>query len=270
MTLQRAKQLASLINNHDELMRELQNPGHATWEPFEFPESLLLEIKNGILIQDTQEEMARQMRKFEPGENGVMQLNMGEGKSSVIVPIITAALANGSCLIRVLVAKPQSQQMFQMLVSKLDDLLGRHVYHMPVSRSLKLGKAEADEIERMCRECMLEGGVLLIQPEHILSLKLMCLECFIVSKATVGCSLLQMLQFFQACSRDVVDESDKNFNIKFELIYTMGAQCPVELSPQRWILIQQLLGLVRIYAPIVKDEFPQSIEVHEQQLGGVP
>jgi hypothetical protein len=141
---------------------------------------------------------------------------------------------------------------------------------MPISRSLKLVQAEADEIGRMCRECMQQGGVMLVQPEHILSLKLMCLESFIVGKSALGHSLLQTLQFFDTCSRDVVDESDENFNVKFELIYTMGTQRPVELSPQRWNLIQQLLGSVRQFASIVKKELPRSIEVDEQKVGGFP
>ena len=269
--LQRAKRMAGLAGDwRATLIAELQNPGHSNWDPLEFPETLLLEIENGILIRNVQEQIARQMRDFSPGGNAVMQLNMGEGKSSVIVPIVAAALANETCLVRVLVAKPQSRQMFHMLVSKLGGLLDRRVYHMPVSRSLKPGETEADEIGRMCRECMENGGVLLVQPEHILSLKLMCLECFISGKTATGHSLLRTLEFFQTSSRDVVDESDENFSVKFELIYTMGVQRPLELSPERWVVIQQMLDLVRKYAPGVKQMFPQSIEVDERWHGGFP
>ncbi|KAJ5252865.1 hypothetical protein N7489_003275 [Penicillium chrysogenum] len=268
--LQRAKRLARLLKHPDELLKELENLGHTNWQPIQFPETLLLEIENGILIRGIQEEIAATMRHFVPGKNAVMQLNMGEGKSSVIVPMVVADLANGVCLVRVLVAKPQSRQMFQMLVAKLGGLLGRRVYHMPIARSLKFGEAEAEEIERMCLECMSQGGVLLIQPEHILSLKLMSLECFIAGKCAVGRSLLRTLQFFQHNSRDIVDESDENFSVKFELIYTMGSQRPVELSPRRWIVVQELLQLVRDYAGRVQSEFPDSIEVSEQPHGGFP
>ncbi|KAL4884182.1 hypothetical protein BJY04DRAFT_225986 [Aspergillus karnatakaensis] len=224
--LQRAKRLVGLIDHQEDLIRELQNPGHTNWDTYSFPESLLLEIENGILIREVQEQIAQEMRDTKPGRNSVMQLNMGEGKSSTIVPIVAAALADGSCL------------MFQMLVSRLGGLIGRRVYHMP-----------AAEIERMCLECKTEGGVLLVQPEHILSLKLMCLESFINEKEA----------FFHASSRDV-----------FELIYTMGSQRPLEYSPERWIMAQQLLDLVRKYAPAVKEKFPQLIEVEEQGLGSFP
>ena len=104
---------------------------------------------------------------------------------------------------------------------------------MPISRYLKLSVTDARDIECMCRECMLEGGVLLVQSEYILSLKLMCLESFISGKLDVGKALLRVLHFFDNYSCDIVDESDGSFNTKFELIYTMRAQCPVDFSPQR-------------------------------------
>jgi hypothetical protein len=58
----------------------------------------------------------------------------------------------------------------------------------------------------------------------------MCLECFVSGRDAIGCSLLRTLRFFKEYTRDVVDESDKNFSVKFELIYTMGVQRPLELT----------------------------------------
>jgi hypothetical protein len=221
------------------------------------------------MIREVQEHIAGQMRDPKCGQNAVMQLNMGEGKSSVIVPIVAAALADGSRLARVIVAKPQAKQMFQMLVSKLGGLLNRRVYHMPFSRSLKLGQAEADAIGAMYRECMEKGGILLVHPEHILSFKLMGLECTLGNEA-VGSSLLDMQSFFDSSSRDIVDESDENFSVKFELIYTMGLQRSIELSPERWTCIQQVLELVRRFAPGVKNELPLSLDLNERWPGGFP
>jgi hypothetical protein len=65
-----------------------------------------------------------------------MQLNMGQGKSSVIVPIIAAALADRKKLIRVVVLKSLAPQMFHLLVEKLGGLLNRRIFYMPISRSL--------------------------------------------------------------------------------------------------------------------------------------
>jgi hypothetical protein len=268
--LQQARRLTTLVSFRDDLIRELQNPGHTNWDPHQYPESLLLEIENNILIRDVQEQIARKMRDISSGRNAVMQLNMGEGKSSVIVPMVAAHLADGSRLVRVIVAKPQSRQMLQMLVSKLGGLLGRPVYLMPVSRSLRLTVAEADAIFHMCQKCMEGGGVLLVQPEHILSLKLMCLECFVTGRDAIGCSLLRTLEFFKKYARDVVDESDENFSVKFELIYTMGVQRQLELTPQRWVIVQELLNIMRVIAPSVKKDYPRSLEMEERSVGSFP
>jgi len=92
--LQRARRLLALVDHPRELAEELRNRGHLNWDPAEFPETLLLEAESGILVRPVQEGIARQMRQPPNGENAVMQLNMGEGKSTVIVPIVAAALAN--------------------------------------------------------------------------------------------------------------------------------------------------------------------------------
>lgn len=62
------------------------------------------------------------------GSNRVMQLNIGEGKSSVIVPVLGTALAKPSCLVRIIVGKPQFRQMLHVLNSKLGGLIDRRVY----------------------------------------------------------------------------------------------------------------------------------------------
>src|SRR5690606_15239855 len=101
-----------------DLLQELTNPGHQSWDPLEHSDWLLLEIESNLMIRGTQAEIANEMLKPTSGKNSVMQLNMGEGKSSVIVPIAAAALADGSKLVRVIVLKPLSSQMFQLLVQK--------------------------------------------------------------------------------------------------------------------------------------------------------
>ncbi|OGM45293.1 hypothetical protein ABOM_006398 [Aspergillus bombycis] len=257
--LQRAKRLLICVDNKKDLIRELENTGHMNWSPSDFPESLLLEVESGLMIRDNQEDIAQKMRNGETGKNTVLQLNMGEGKSSVIIPIVATSLANGSRLVRVIVAKPQAKQMFQMLVSKLGGMIGRRIYHLPFSRALKLDSIQAKEITLMCQECMKNGGVLLVQPEQTLSLKLMALERMVTRDFDVAHSLWQTLQFFNKHSRDVVDESDENFSAKFEL-----------MSPERWLLAHEVLELVRRYTDNVKAKFPHLVEVGVSQEGSFP
>ncbi|KAB5542462.1 hypothetical protein GE09DRAFT_1244749 [Coniochaeta sp. 2T2.1] len=81
----------------------------------------------------------------------------------------------------------------------------------------------------MIEACQREGGVLLVQPKHLLSFKLMGIN-----------------RNFESISRDIVNENDENFSVKFELIYTIGSQAAVEMSPNRWILIQELIDMTEL------------------------
>ncbi|KAK6831691.1 hypothetical protein RU639_002583 [Aspergillus parasiticus] len=175
--------------------------------------------------------------------------------------MIASSLADSSRLVRVIVAKPQAKQMFQMLVSKLGGMIGRRIYHLPFSRALKLGSMQAKEIILKCQECMTNGGVLLVQPEQTLSLKLMALERMIARDFDVAHSLLKTLEFFREHSRDVVDESDEKFSAKFQLVYTIGDQQPVQLSPERWLIAHEVLDLIRRYTEDVKTKLPHLVEV---------
>jgi hypothetical protein len=136
-------------------------------------------------------------------------------------------------LVRVIVAKPQSKQMLQMLVAKLSGLLGRRIFQMPFSRNLQLSASDACAIRELYEECISTRGVLLVQPEHILSFKLMAIKYVLVDQKKTAYSLLSTQEFFDEVSVDIIDESDENLSCKFELIYTMGAQENIELAPER-------------------------------------
>jgi len=270
--LQRAERLVQLyqMKRYDDLAKELENSGHSNWDPHEFPETLLIEAESGIMVREVQEQIAGKMRQPASGCNAVMQLNMGEGKSSVIIPIDAAYLADGQQLVRVIVAKPQSKQMAHMLISKLGGLVGRRVYYMPFSRALQPSTSEMSAISAMVKKCMAEGGILLVQPEHILSFRLMVPEARISGKEAVAQSAMATQDFLDRHSRDLVDESDENYSPRFELIYTMGAQRLVEASPDRWTLLQQIFELVRKLCPKLAEELPSSIEVVAGVLGCFP
>ncbi|KAL6876310.1 hypothetical protein HDV57DRAFT_502181 [Trichoderma longibrachiatum] len=266
--LQQARRLLQLIDKDVDLLREVQNPGH-TWDPYRYPEWLLLECESGIMIRHVQHQIAERMISPENNDNAVMQLNMGEGKSSVIVPIVAAALSNGSRIVRVVVAKPQAKQMHQMLASKLSGLIDRPILRMPFSRAIRMDRYKAAVVEELARRCMREGGVMLVQPEHLLSFQLMGLECLIDGKEAVGRCLLNVQRLFDEFSRDIVDESDENFSVKFELIYTIGLQQSIEHTPDRWVVIQEVLEKFAEVCLKPETPFSESLEI-EPYLGRFP
>ncbi|RYP74662.1 hypothetical protein DL771_002928 [Monosporascus sp. 5C6A] len=290
---QRSERLLAAVGNTNQLVQEMKNVGH-TWDPMVFPESLLLEVESGIMIREVQEKIAAPMRNPDQNNNSVMQLNMGEGKSSVIVQIVAASLADGARLVRIIVAKPQSKQMRHMLVTKLGGLLDRQVFFMPFSRSIAMDAAKIQQMRRTLTECMENGGVVLVQPEHLLSFKLMGVEYVgrsptnasacstevnrdatsasgvALTKAesySIGLELLKTQKFLDQHCRDIIDESDENFSVKFELIYTIGLPVPVEMSPERWIAIQNVLSLVCRCAAEVQKSAPNGIQLQSAEPG---
>ncbi|KAH7176975.1 hypothetical protein EDB81DRAFT_898494, partial [Dactylonectria macrodidyma] len=268
--LQQAKRLLGCQDNKVDLLRELQNLENNRKNTFEHPEWLLLECESGIIIRDVQTQIAQEMINPPENKNSVMQLNMGEGKSSVIVPIVATTLGNGKQLVRVIVAKPQANQMHQMLLSKLAGLLDRPVYRFRFSRAISMDNDRANLISGWFSKCMAEGGVLLVQPEDLLSFQLMGLEYQIKKEHRVADRLLAIQQFLEGVTRDVIDESDENLSIKFELVYVVGQQQCIEHSPERWTVIQQVLNLFGEVAKAAIEEFPQSLEVEHREAGKFP
>ncbi|KAJ4214567.1 hypothetical protein NW757_014721, partial [Fusarium falciforme] len=99
---------------------------------------------------------------------------------------------------------------------------------------------------------------------------LMELECLLDNKNRVAKKMMEVRKFFDTSSRDVVDESDENFSVKFELIYTVGQQRPIDHSPDRWKVIQEILGLVARVSAEVKRDLPQSLDFDDRHCGRVP
>ena len=104
--------------------------------------------------------------------NSVLQLNMGEGKTSCIIPIALAVLANGQSLTRVVVLKSFLLQTAQLLHARLGGLWGREIHHIPFSRKTPTNpsciRAYCDIQKAVCQS----SGVMVTVPDHILSFKL--------------------------------------------------------------------------------------------------
>ena len=268
--LQRAERLLTCLGKDSELLSELGNPGHQGWDPIHYPDWLLLEIENNILIRQVQAQIAQEITSPSSGANSILQLNMGEGKSSVIVPIVAAALADGGKLVRVVVLKPLSSQMSQVLLRTLGGMLGRRIFHMPISRSVRVDMHKARQIQSLCEDCMRTGDILLLQPEHLLSFELMGLERLLSGESELGKTLIETQCWLEDNSRDILDESDEILSVRFELIYTMGIQRAIEFSPDRWTIIEHILGLVTRFAPRVLQLFPRGLELRSECPGSFP
>ncbi len=201
-----------------------------------------------------------------------LQLNMGEGKSSVIVPLIASTLANGSNLMRVVTPKPLSNQMFELLVHRLSGLANRPIFYVPFSRSLRLDTSLVQNISELYRRCVDEGGVLVVQPEHILSQKLMRINTLLAphgnhEKLSIANDLGVLENWVAKVSRDVLDESDEILHVRYQLVYTAGEQMPVDDHPNRWVTTQEVLGRLKVHAMRLRSRYPKMLEFNRTQRG---
>ena len=197
-------------------------------------------------------------------KNTVLQLNMGEGKSHVIVPLVAAALADSQSLSRVVVLKPLAKQMFQLLVERLSGLPNRRIFYLPFSRDVKANTNTMQKIQGLFEECARVGGTLVAQPEHILSFRLMVVDRTLSSEGSVdrlARDLRATQGWLQSASRDILDESDELLHVKYQLIYTMDQQQPLDGSPDRWIIVRKIFDLVRKHMDILHTEFPEETEL---------
>ena len=82
---------------------------------------------------------------------------MGEGKSSVVVPLISSTLANGSDLVRVVTLKPLSNQTFELLVTRLSGLAIRQIFYVPIYRGLRMNAPLIKSIKRATSQTSSQG-----------------------------------------------------------------------------------------------------------------
>jgi hypothetical protein len=216
---------------------------------------------------------------------------MGEGKSSVIIPLVASTLANGSDLVRVVTLKPLSNQMFQLLVSRLSGLANRPIFYVPISRNLRMDTSLVRRIKGLYERCIAERGILVVQPEHILSLKLMNIDTLLGPHRTsnedessmadelmllllrheslMADELGQLQDWVSEVSRDILDESDEILHVRYQLIYTAGKQMPINGHPHRWTTIQQVFSRLQAHANQLHANFPNMFAV-DARLGGFP
>lgn len=243
-SFQRCERLRNFATRRDTLgfFKEAESPGREGWNSSDHPEWLLLEIENNFTIRRIQATVAQQLLSTTDG-NAILQLNMGEGKSSVIIPMISSAMADGKRLARVVILRPLLRQTQSLLTQRLGGLLGRRIYHLGFHRQTPVDARTVERLTSMYKECLDTRGVFLSLPESILSFRLLGLER-LPHDLALGKNLITLESWLQQYSRDVLDESDEILSCRFQLVYTVDAQLPMDGSPDRWRICQEILSLV--------------------------
>ena len=269
-TVQQAIRLLAHEEDRNFIVEELSHHYHQNWDPISHPDWLLLELENNLLIRPAQVRTAWEMISPGSGTNSVMQLNMGEGKSSVIVPMVAVELANRKCLVRVMVLKPLARSMRHILTSRLGGLLRRRVYTMPFSRSVRLTAAKVREVGSILETALQSADILLAQPEHDLSFQLYGVDHILRGNDGVGHEAVKLQQWMDAHIRDILDESDEILNPRYELIYTVGLQQGIDLQEARWSLVISVLDTLAGNALKMRDRGVAGLDVERKGPASFP
>ncbi|KAG2136632.1 hypothetical protein DEU56DRAFT_980804 [Suillus clintonianus] len=273
LQLQHSRRLLVFAANKNwvEFFKELESKACEGFNPELYPDWLLIQIESQFLARPVQVKVAQEMMSPSARRNTSLQLNMGEGKSYVIVPLAAAALSDGHKLVRVIVLKSLSAQMFQLLVERLSGLAQRRIFYIPFSRALSIDSSKVKMYRDLMQECMDTKGILVVQPDHILSFQLMAVDRQLYPETEAAEDILQTQLWLDNHTRDILDESDEILHVRYQLVYTVGLQRSLQGHPERWTTTQQVLGLVAKHTTRFMSEFPSHYsEVSSRKHGVFP
>eukprot|EP00798_Chlamydomonas_sp_ICE-L_P024217 gene24217-9817_t len=240
-----------------QLVQELQVTRQ--WSVSDFPEWLVFEVEGGLQIRPQQYAVAKRLI-HEPG--AIAQLNMGEGKTRVILPMLVLHLAKGKHLLgnrESAIMRQQScvsnhesaimsqqtgydRSLYLRTISRLkQDVLGRKVFLQPFNRDVDVTVSNVKAMTASLLHCQKSGGILIVAREHRLSLQLKAIELHAKGDSQV-CSALDALAALPYI--DILDESDELLHHRYQLIYAVGARSALPARQQRAEVIQCLLHVV--------------------------
>ncbi|KAF5598639.1 hypothetical protein FPCIR_2936 [Fusarium pseudocircinatum] len=267
--LQRYLRIEDAILRRDDrwLEENFDTEGHSNWNPLKYPEWLLLEIDNNMLIRPIQFEVAHAIISPPSMSNSVLQMNMGQGKTSCIMPMAAILLADTTNLCRLVVPRALLLQTAQVMQSRLGGLVGREVCHLPFTRRSPTDDQTLELYHNLHRRTLASGGVMLCLPEHLLSFKLSGLQKLADKEAKKAQKMMGIQAWLESSSRDVLDESDLTLSPKTQLIYPSGIPTMIDGHPQRWQLIEDMLSLVESHVPQLQVKFKNGIQVWQRHRG---
>ena len=261
---------AALKRDLIHLANETQTTSHRKWQARDHPDWLLLEIDFNIRIRPDQHEVALAMTSPSGKGSFCLQMNMGQGKSSIIIPMVVAQLVDTNKLVRVVVPRPLLLQTAQLLQARIGGLIGRKIKHVPFSRRSSTVIHNIDAYRNLHLQMLRVGGVILTLPEHMLSFQLSGLQELSNNNVQQAAPMINFQEWLMENCRDILDECDHMLAVKTQLIYPSGAQTVVDGHPDRWKIVQDVLKLVKIHLGPLRREFPRSVEVIERSRGAFP
>jgi hypothetical protein len=259
--MQHAKRLLAMLaaGQAVQLRKELKGGIDMAWDPAEFPDFLAFEIDNDVTIRAQQAKVAIEL--LGDKTNRLLQLNMGEGKTAIIMPIVLCAASRG--LSRALVRGTVLPSLYSTNAKewqwKVGGLLGRRIHPLLCRRAMQFTEIELQKILRLCRKVRADGDIFVLTQEHRMSLENKAIELaaksshhFSPPRAAI---VHQVLFEFSRFGRDFLDESDALLSATNQQVYTFGPQADFDGATRRWKIHAAVLLSVCEHARTMQEKF---------------
>uniref|UniRef100_A0A0G4I9W3 ubiquitinyl hydrolase 1 n=1 Tax=Chromera velia CCMP2878 TaxID=1169474 RepID=A0A0G4I9W3_9ALVE len=257
----------------EQIKRALES-ARREWDPMEYPRWVAFEVDQQISIRPKQSAVACTLLR-EP--DGIVQLNMGEGKTRVILPMLVLELsAKKNNLVRCnflsqLLGDAWRHFREALQASPVFSLL---LMQLPFFRQLRVPARLWQRVAVQLRECRQSAGCLFVAPEHRLSLQLKSIELGSMRGRTRpsgrgAASESDSLAELNAVLRDqlegegvidLIDESDKLLDPQYQLIYACGLQHGLPAGSERWTAAQ---AVCRVLGRL--ERFPKVLSVLQRE-----
>jgi hypothetical protein len=201
-----------------ECVREWNPTHHLTWLAFEVEQRLQIRPNQFVIVQ--------QLLK-KPGS--VIQLNMGLGKTRVLVPMLILELMSSKSTGRLnMLPSIISEAMDYFRTVLVSSVPHVKLFSLPFHRGIPLDAMRARQLSDDMARCSEHLGCLVVTPQHRNSLLL---------KQYEGASVDGLKESFV----DIFDESAAILSPDNQQVYALGAQVPLPSGPCRWIVLQALI-----------------------------
>ena len=202
------------------------------FKPINHPYFALLQLEMDVMFRKPQVDIALNFKD-------IMQLQMGEGKTSCILPML-AVLPRISKICQIVVLKSLYHLNYDLLKYKIGYLLNKQVFTFPCHRLIKMTNTNVQFLLNQYKQCLNSHNVIITTPEYVQSFHLKCIEmCF--KSSTTSDIYIKLHNFNKTNIFNILDESDEILHYKHQLVYTIGTKQMIDGGAERYLDIERVL-----------------------------
>ncbi len=244
--------LCRACNDLDALTMELRLT--CTFDANSYPEWAAFEVESRLQIRPEQYLVAKHLLE-NPGN--LIQLNMGCGKTRVILPMLVLHLSlprrEYQHITRLTILTALFKENYSFFREQLTGSLACvKVYLMPFCREIELCDRRVQALLTLVHQCRRERGIMMVAPEHRLSLNLKLKEMLGSENLARSCMSQKLQYLCGGIWRDILDECDELLHHRFQLIYACGNVEGLPSGPIRFRAAQALINSFFFHEDVTK------------------